>query len=127
MPLEAAHNGGAYAGGTAHISGDLCVERYECIRAPRFVQSFDSRRRCVATFFYATASSHRQICARCLAACDSGEDMPGAGYTFELMLPAWLEVETRSGGEVDDGSGHEDLVGTGERRNAIGDVDCNAC
>jgi ribosome modulation factor len=24
MPLEAAHNGGAYAGGTAHISGDLC-------------------------------------------------------------------------------------------------------
>jgi hypothetical protein len=33
-------------------------------------------------------STERQICARCLAACESGEEMPGAGYAFELMFPA---------------------------------------
>ena len=49
------------------------------------------------------------------------EEGPVAGDTFELVVAAWLEPQTGSGGEVDDGAGDEDLVWVGQ----CGDASCD--
>jgi hypothetical protein len=51
------------------------------------------------------------------------EEWPTAGHALELMFSAGRELKARSGGEVDDGSGYEDLVRIGQRRDPTGGVD----
>src|SRR5438128_203073 len=49
------------------------------------------------------------------------EGGPGSGHAFEFVLASRVELQARSGGEVDDGSRYEDLAWPGQ----CSDPTCN--
>jgi hypothetical protein len=54
------------------------------------------------------------------------EEWPGARDSFELVFANWSEVQAGSGGQVDNGSRHEDFVRSGECGDPTRDVYCDA-
>ena len=60
--------------------------------------------------------------AGCKKLCD-GEDAPLAGHAFEHMRFTVSECDTRAGHQVLDRRRHENLARSGERRDALADVD----
>lgn len=50
------------------------------------------------------------------------EEPPRAGNTLELLLASILETQTRSGNQVDDCPGHEDLTWLGSTLHTLSQV-----
>ena len=55
------------------------------------------------------------------------EESPGGGYAFEFVFAAVFERRTRTGHEINNSSGHEDLAGLRGFADATGEVDGDAC
>src|SRR5262245_33671371 len=55
------------------------------------------------------------------------EEAPGSGDTFEFVFAAVLEFDAGSGDEVDDRSRYEHLARPRDGRDALADMDADAC
>jgi hypothetical protein len=98
LTASVAHNGSLPNGARRAITGDLCVERPERIRADRARVATLVWRHPVRAFGLRNSGRISTYLA-----CD-GKQPPAAGDAFELVLAAVFELDSRPRDEVDDGA-----------------------